>query len=338
ANFVSGAIVDLTGRRILFQIVSLLLGAAAIIGFALSSTFLVLCATIAVVGASNNLWHPPAISFLSREYPSRRGYAMSIHTLFASMADAVAPLVAGVILAVAAWQGASALSAVPSIVGAAMLLVLIARDTQSAADARAGMRAGAYRDGLKTLLRDSAALALALTAGLRSMGQAGLLMFLPLYLANDLQVSPVVLGAALMALQLGGMVAGPIAGVVSDRIGRRPVVMAGLTLTPIVIVAITFIGDPLVFIAGISVLGFALFAVRPVIHSWMMDLVPPHLAASGTSLMFGAQSVLSTITPLAGGILADAYGLTAVFYLLAAIMVLANLGVLLLPKQPRGAA
>ncbi|HEX2255827.1 MAG TPA: MFS transporter, partial [Afifellaceae bacterium] len=47
ANFVSGAIVDLTGRRILFQIVSLLLGAAAIIGFALSSTFLVLCATIA---------------------------------------------------------------------------------------------------------------------------------------------------------------------------------------------------------------------------------------------------------------------------------------------------
>jgi MFS family permease len=338
ANFVSGAVVDLTGRRILFQIVSLLAGAAAIIGFAMSSTFVVLCAMIAIVGASNNLWHPPAISFLSREYPDRRGYALSIHALFASMGDAVAPLIAGVILAVAAWQGASALSAVPSIIGAAMLLVLLSRDGQSAGEARAGMGLKGYRDGLKSLLRDRAALGLALTAGLRSMGQSGLLMFLPLYLANDLQVSPVVLGAALMALQLGGMVAGPIAGIVSDRIGRRPVVMAGLTLTPVIIVAITFVGDPFVFIAGISLLGFALFAVRPVIHSWMMDIVPPRLAASGTSLMFGSQSVLSTITPLAGGILADAYGLTAVFYLLAGILVLANLGVLLLPKQNRAAA
>jgi MFS transporter, FSR family, fosmidomycin resistance protein len=93
-----------------------------------------------------------------------------------------------------------------------------------------------------------------------------------------------------------------------------------------------------VFIAGISVLGFTLFAVRPVIHSWMMDLVPPRLAASGTSLMFGAQAVLSTITPLVGGIIADAYGLVTVFYLLAGIMVLANLGVFFLPKQTRAAA
>jgi MFS family permease len=338
ANFVSGAVVDLTGRRVLFQIVALLAGAAAIIGFALASTFIVLCAMIAIVGASNNLWHPPAISFLSREYPNRRGYALSIHALFASMADAAAPLAAGLILAVAAWQGASAASAVPSIIAAAMLLVLISRDGQSAGEARASMGMRGYLDGLKSLLRDSAAVTLALTAGLRSMGQAGLLMFLPLYLANDLQVSPIVLGAALMALQLGGMVAGPIAGIVSDRIGRRPVVMAGLTLTPVVIVVITFIGDPMVFIAGISVLGFTLFAVRPVIHSWMMDLVPPRLAASGTSLMFGAQAVLSTITPLVGGIIADAYGLVTVFYLLAGIMVLANLGVFFLPKQTRAAA
>lgn len=332
ANFGSGAAVDLTGRKILFQIISLLSGAIAIIGFALSKDFLFLCAMIAVVGAANNLWHPPAISFLSQEFPARRGYALSIHALFASIADATAPLLAGILLASIAWQGTSALSAVPSLIAAAMLVLLLSRDAPSPGSAKAGMQLSLYREGLVKLLRDPAAVGLALMAGFRSMAQAGLLMFLPLYLANDLQVSPVMLGVALMAMQLGGMVAGPLAGILSDRIGRRPVVLAGMTLTTMVIVAITFIGDTVVFVASIAVLGFALFAVRPVIHSWMMDLVPPQFGASGTSLLFGAQAVLSTLTPLIGGFIADAHGLSNVFYFLAATMLIANLGVVFLPK------
>lgn len=293
---------------------------------------------IAIIGASNNLWHPAAISFLSQEYPARRGYALSIHALFASIADASAPLVAGMLLASIAWQGTAALSAVPSLLAAALLLVLVARDTPASSAAKAGMRFSTYREGLAKLLRDPAAVGLALMAGFRSMAQSGLLMFLPLYLANDFQVSPVMLGVALMAMQIGGMIAGPIAGIASDRIGRRPVVMAGLSLTTLIIIAITFVGDAVVFVAGISVLGFALFAIRPVIHSWMMDLVPPQLGASGTSLLFGTQSVMSMVMPLIGGFVADAYGLVYVFYVLAATMLVANLGVVLLPKVEARAA
>ncbi len=333
ANFFSGAAVDLTGRRVLFQIISLLSGAFAIIGFALSESFAFLCLMIAIVGASNNLWHPPAISFLSQQYPARRGYALSIHALFASLADALAPLLAGVLLVAIAWKGVIAASAVPSLLAAAMLLVLLPHDKQKQDAGKAPLDAGAYRSGLLRLLRDPATIGLAMVAGFRSMAQAGLLMFLPLYLANDMQVGPIVLGAALMAMQLGGTIAGPIAGIVSDRIGRRPVVMAGLSLTTLTVVALTFVGSPTVFVAGISVLGFALFAVRPVIQGWMMDLVPPPLAASGTSLLFGAQSVLSTLTPIIGGFIADTYGLLSVFYFLAATMLVANVGVVFLPRR-----
>jgi MFS family permease len=65
----------------------------------------------------------------------------------------------------------------------------------------------------------------------------------------------------------------------------------------------------------------------------MMDLVPPPLAASGTSLLFGAQSVLSTLTPIIGGFIADTYGLLSVFYFLAATMLVANVGVVFLPRR-----
>ena len=72
-------------------------------------------------------------------------------------------------------------------------------------------------------------------------------------------------------------------------------------------------------------LGFALYAVRPVVHSWLMDMTPPELGGSATSLMFGAQTGLSILAPVLGGIIADASGLTTTFYALAGSMLITNL-------------
>src|SRR3546814_10655930 len=112
-----------------------------------------------------------------------------------------------------------------------------------------------------------------------------------------------------MAMHSGGMIAGPIAGTMSDRVGRRPIVLAGLSATTAIIFALTFVGNATIYVACISVLGFVLYAVRPVIHSWMMDMVPERLGASATSVLFGTQSMLSILTPLLGGLIAEAYAL-----------------------------
>jgi MFS family permease len=111
------------------------------------------------------------------------------------------------------------------------------------------------------------------------------------------------------------------------------VVLAGLTTTTVTIIALTVIQQELLFIAGVSVLGFALFAVRPVVHSWLLDLTPPRYAGSATSLMFGTQAILSAAVPIIGGLIADSYGLAAVFYLLAGTMIVANVLVYLLPSE-----
>ena len=70
---------------------------------------------------------------------------------------------------------------------------------------------------------------------------------------------------------------------------------------PRLLPALTLLGNEISFIAGVSVLGFALYAIRPVVHSWMMDLTPSHLGGSATSLMFGAQTGLSILAPVIGG-------------------------------------
>jgi len=45
------------------------------------------------------------------------------------------------------------------------------------------------------------------------------------------------------------------------------------------------------------------------------------------------QAVLGALAPLIGGVIADRYGLLAVFYVLAGIMLLANLLALLIPHR-----
>ena len=94
-------------------------------------------------------------------------------------------------------------------------------------------------------------------AGCRTMTQAGLLAFLPLYLAHDLGMSPFPMGVTMMVLQLGGMVATPFAGILSDRIGRRPIVLAGMFSTTVIVVAMTFITNQATYVACISLLGFS---------------------------------------------------------------------------------
>ena len=334
ANFGSGLMVDITGRRVLFQVLSLLTGAGALFAFGATEQLVVLALLVTLIGASNNLWHPPAIAYLSEIYPDNRGYALSIHALGANLGDTLAPLAAGSLLAVLGWQSTAVTGSVPVVLIAILLAVLLLRsDNRSRAASRSPMGLGEYLLGMKRIVRDRLVLGLCLMAGFRSMAQNGLLMFLPLFLIDDLHTGPIWMGVAMMAMQMGGLVAAPLAGAWSDRIGRRPVVLSGLTVTTIVIAAITLIHNDIVLVAAVSVLGFALFAVRPVVHSWMMDLAPSNLSGSATSLLFGTQALLSAAVPPIGGLIADAYGLSAVFYLLAAAMLVANVVVYRLPHQ-----
>ena len=76
-----------------------------------------------------------------------------------------------------------------------------------------------------------------------------------------------------------------------------------------------------------------MYAARPVIHSWMMDLAPAKVAASATSVMFGVQAMFTAVMVAAGGAAADKWGLGVVFYLLAASMLIANVLVYLMPRH-----
>ena len=336
SNLIGGALVDVTGRIVVLQLAALLGGAGAILLFGLSGQYWVLCIMVAVIGASNTLWHPPSFTFMAERYPQHRGYALAIHATGASLGDMVAPLVAGFMLLHLSWQSTAMVGAGPGVVTAMVVAAwLLPLDRTKRKSESRGLNLGAYVRGLLDMTRDRAVLGLCLLAAFRAMAQSGMLLFLPLYVADVMEASPVMVGAAVMAMHLGGVIVSPIAGVLSDRIGRRPVVMAGLSTSTVAIIVLTFIDNTTAFVAGVSMLGFVLFGVRPVIQSWMMDIAPSQMRGSATSLLFGAQSLFSMAMPLIGGLIADVYGLSEVFYAIAVAMLFANSAIFLLPAATR---
>lgn len=336
ANFGSGMMVDVLGKRVALQFFALVVGAGALMLFGVAGGFAVLFVLVAFIGATNNLWHPAAISFLSGTFPKNRGYMLSIHTLGASLGDSLAPLCIGAMLAVMSWENTALYGGVPVIVVALLILATLVRmDRDPASTTSRRISAGEYFRGLLAMYTDKAAMGLCLMSAFRSMAQNGLIMFIPLYLADVLRISPVLVGAAMTAMQIGGFIAGPAAGIMSDRIGRRPVIMITVSATTLIILLLALSNHELLFFAGVSMLGFALFAMRPVLQSWMMDMTPVEMHGSATAAMFGMQSGFSFMIPALGGWVADQYGIGSVFYLLAGFMMVANVLVFMLPNPRR---
>ncbi len=338
ANVGSGLAVDITGRRILLQFLALVVGGAALAGTSLYANLFWLYGVIVIVGITNNLWHPAAISYLSGRFPKNRGYALSVHALGASFGDSVAPIAAGVLLVSMSWSSVASVNALPVFGIAAAILVLLGPGEKPGNDhAQPNISREDYWSGLINMIRNKAVVGVAVMAGLRSMTQNGLLVFLPLYLVNVIGVGPFLLGMGMMAMQVSGLVAAPIAGVLSDRMGRRIIVLLGLGGTTLVAFVMPSVSGAYAFIILTGLLGFVLFAVRPVIHSWMMDLTPRELGGSATSLLFGTQAGLSMAVPVAGGLIADQWGLAVVFYILAGFGLAATVMTFLLPDSAAAA-
>ena len=185
---------------------------------------------------------------------------------------------------------------------------------------------------LRQLLRNRALVLLSVGSSFRTMTQTALLTFLPLYLAHDMSYSPALVGACLFALQAAGFAAAPVAGHLSDRMGRRHIMIGSMAITAVVLAGMAFAGNSPVFIALIAVLGFFLYATRPVLQAWILETTPKNMGGSSIGVLFGAQAVGAALGPWLAGLIADRHGLGATFYFLAATIVVANLFVVWMPK------
>jgi len=337
SNIPGGILVDTVGKKGYLMAASLFWVGFPYALMSLTHNFWMLIACVTLVGVGNNLWHPAAIPTLALRYPERKGLVLSFHGMGGNLGEAIAPFVVGALLAWLSWRAVVVVNVVPGIVMALLILILLGAFTMERKDDAINAKGQSFsaRDYLRdfaSLLRNRGLMLVSCSAAFRSMTQAGLLTFLPVYLAYELEYSPFIVGICVTLLQVAGFVAGPFAGHLSDRMGRKRVVISSMLLTGVMIIGMALAGRSILFVFFIALVGFFLYAMRSVLQAWAVECTPKHLAGTGVGVQFGITAIGASAAPALFGIIADAWDIYAAFYFLAATIIAANFLVFFVPN------
>lgn len=169
-------------------------------------------------------------------------------------------------------------------------------------------------------------------AGVRTINTMGLslaMAFMAIYLVNHRGASAQLYGIIYLIANIGQSIAQGYAGELSDRLGRRPVMVAALAIRSMII---AILGLQVLYDAPIWLIAVTLVAsaslrgcFEPVAYALVADVA----AARDRVLAFGLQRMGTNlgwaIGPAAGGLLALAIPYGAVFFCAAVALVIAAL-------------
>ena len=323
-----GALSDLFPRRSLFMTLTLWWVAAGYLLVSISPglIFLISFGALAEIGAV--LFHPPAMGTISQALPARRGLGLAFFNAGGSLSGIASPLIMGGLLVVLTWREVLQVTALPAIVVALVLLLLFHRLYKQFPPP---LRRGFYlRQSLETL-RNRTFQGVLLLMALRNMAFLVVLTFLPLYLKQELDLSATVGAFYVTLFMAAGAGASPLIGHLSDRVGRKPVLMVTF-ITGAAIVALTTApphGPLLLLVVAGS--GIVISSIGAVIMATALDTIRRGLESATLGPALALQEGISAVAPLTAGAIAVAFGLESAFYFVAIILALA--AVVLLPLR-----
>jgi MFS family permease len=349
SNVPGGLLVDSIGRKGVLMAISLFWVGAPYLLMGFSHQYWMLLGCAALVGIGNNLWHPTAIPLLAKRFPERRGLVVSIHGMGGNVGDAFAPLVVSWMLYFVSWRNVMILNVLPGIVMSCIILMILGRtqapvplagEGGAGEPPKAGPSLAKRLSDLRVLLSNRTLVMLSVSGAFRSMTQSTLLAFLPVFLLREMDFSKAWVGGCLFAMQVAGFAAAPIAGHLSDKMGRRRIIMSSMATSGLILASMALAGRSPAFVFLVAFLGFFLFAIRSVMQAWLLDATPPGMGGTSIGVLFGTQALGVAVGPFVGGHLADSFGLISTFYFLACTIVIANMLIFFTPapsEQPRWA-
>lgn len=129
--------------------------------------------------------------------------------------------------------------------------------------------------------------------------------FMALYLTLDRGYSASYAGLVAALHGLGGVVSSLGAGVMADRLGRRPTLLIAQSSTAVSVAVLGFMQHPIAIAAVAFVVGMASNASRPAVQAMMADIVRPEDRVRAFSLNFWAINLGFAISSAAAGFIAE---------------------------------
>jgi MFS family permease len=157
--------------------------------------------------------------------------------------------------------------------------------------------------------------------------------YLPLYLVDRRGIPPEYAAIVVGLVAGAGIVGGPLGGALSDRLGRKQVILLSLSLAGPLLFAATRAPAGIWLPLSLAAYGTSISARMPAMESLIADVVPPRRRATvlGMYYLLG-QETSGVVTPLIGRLI-DLRGLDPVFTGLALGLCLVSIIALALKKR-----
>jgi MFS transporter, FSR family, fosmidomycin resistance protein len=269
--------------------------------------------------------HPIGNSLLSDLYQrARHGTAIAAHVAGGNVGTVLLTPVAALLLSTLGWRQALLLLTIPAVVAGLIVLLAIGEHPRPHSDRTAigDMLAGLRR------VRRSRTLVLIFLASLIAAGGRGLgvvILVVPLYLKLALHLSNALVAELYLVLLVGSVVGPLVAGPISDRVGRRTVLLLAYPLSAITTVAVFMAprGGPWLALALAS-MGLVVYLESPLLQAYLADAAPEGERDAIFSLYFAVAFGVGALWAAAVGAAIGPLGFPTVFIIMATTYLLAG--------------
>lgn len=273
-----------------------------VMGF--SPVYPVVLAGMVLIALSTALWHLPALAAISRRFPERRGSALSMHGVGGNIGDVISMVITGLLLGFLSWQGLLKIYAILPLF-LTFVVFWAFRDIGRYNETTSNIAKPDLSRQLaqtRALFRNPRLWGISLASGIRGMAFVSFMTFLPLYLNDELGLSGPTRGFYLMLPLLVGIPFTPLMGYLSDRVGRKLVLIPGMLLLGSLTFMLVPYGQGLTMIILLVGLGTFLNSDQPLLTSAALDTVEREVAAATLGFMSFSRLILAAAAPPIGSI------------------------------------
>jgi predicted MFS family arabinose efflux permease len=289
----------------------------------LAGSYWSLFALLIVMGLIHGSYHAPASALMARIYPaSARGSAIGLHITGGHLSFFVVPATAGwLVTQTGTWSTPYIWLAWAPVLAGIWIWYLAPKDHERPEGNPDRLAVFKELGGIVRMVGP-----LVSTSILFQVAQAALVAFTTLYLVDVRSIEPALAAVYFGIPQLVGLLGSPAAGYLSDRIGRRAVILIALGMMGPSFLALTLVPNELVLLPLI-VLGVAAAMRQTPTEVLVMDTAPAHRRATALGAYHMLVQQSGGLAAPALGILASIAGIGAAFTGLCAALGLASIAV-----------
>ena len=285
--------------------------------------YLLIVFLLVITGFSSAAMHSVGPAIAGRLSGSRLGKGMSYWMVAGELGRALGPLAVVTAIQIAGLNSTPWLM----VAGLAVSILLFIRLKRLPAASHAPALPFDWKPALRQMALFMLGLGLISSTGF--FVASAISTFLPTYL-TERGVTLWFAGAALTIYELAGVMGAMVVGPISDRFGRKPVLMTAFVLTPIFMLLFT-LSTSWLKVPGLILLGFSMLSINPVLMAWVQERFPNYRAFAN-GIFMSMNFVFRSGVVIVIGWLADRHGLQVSYLVSAAVMLLAVPVILFMPE------